>query len=125
MGGKETIEQRKYNRFCAAEDTFAVLHNGVYKLGQILDISIGGLGCKYCDGEKIPEGKSTLDIFLVRYNFDLKNIPYQAVCDNEIETDIPFSTTIMRRKGVQFVELTPHQQSHLEYFLQNHTIGEV
>ena len=123
MGRKETVEQREHNRYCAAEDTFAVLHNGVYKLGQILDISMGGLGCKYCDGEKIPEEKSTLDIFLVRYNFALKNIPYQTVTDDTIETDIPFSITIMRRKGVRFGELTLHQQSHLEYFLQNYTAG--
>jgi hypothetical protein len=31
----------------------------------------------------------------------------------------------MKRRGVQFVELTNDELSHLKYFIENHAMGEV
>ena len=69
------------------------------------------------------EGPPEVMVIFTIDRFYSREIPCKAVSDLEIEDSPPFSSISMRRCGVQFGELTQEQESQLDYFLQNHTVG--
>ena len=120
----EIIERRDHMRFKTQEGAFATLRGQISKLGQIIDISKGGLAFRYIDTGDPPNESSELDIFLAEIGFHLEKIAFKTISDSEADREHPFSTIKMRRRGVQFTVLKQDQISQLEYFIQNHTTGE-
>jgi hypothetical protein len=47
VGRKRTIERRKNKRYKAVDGAYAAISPNLNKLGQIIDISMGGLVFKY------------------------------------------------------------------------------
>lgn len=124
---KEVDERRKHKRFRVQNGAFAVFTAfswpySTQKLGQIIDIGMGGLAFSYIASEEAPTGAVELSIFLAENRFHLRNIPFETISDVETN-EVPFSSITMKRSGVQFGELTPNQVSQLKYFISNHTIG--
>ena len=122
-------ERRKHKRFRVKNGTFAVLSaislpHSTQKVGQITDISMGGLAFSYIASEEPSNGSVQLSIFLGGNRFDLREIPFETIWDIETQ-EVRFRALTMRRSGVQFGKLTPHQISQLKYFIQNYTIVEV
>ncbi len=115
------FERRKHKRFKAAQGAYAVLGPETSKLGQIKDISMGGLAFKYLADEARPNSAGDLDIVIRQNNYCIKNIPIQTVSDFELARESAFSTVRLRRQGVQFGKLTSDQMSQLEFVLKNHT----
>jgi c-di-GMP-binding flagellar brake protein YcgR len=97
-----------------------------------MDISMGGIAFRYMDSKK-PTDESRLDMFLTEGDMCLGQVPIKAVSDYEIPNtvlcktvdEIPPSCRTMRRCGVQFGDLTQHQRSQLQHYIQNHTTGIV
>jgi hypothetical protein len=85
---------------------------------------MGGLSFAYMADEERPSRSFELDIFLAGGSFDLQEVPFGTISDFHND-GMPLSSVKMRRMNVQFGDLTPHQVSQLEYFIQNHTTGEV
>ena len=126
MDGKGFVERRKHKRFQVQENTFALLRAQVSKLGRVIDISKGGLAFRYVSiGERL-KGPLELDLLSHHRDFDLNKIPVRIISNFEIVGKKPFTyrSITLRRVGVQFGELTQRQKSKLEYFIQNHAIGE-
>ena len=115
------FERRKYRRFKAVQGAYAVLGPETSKLGQIKDISMGGLAFKYLADEARSDGAGELDIIIRQDCLCVKNIPIQTVSDFELARENAFSTIRLRQQGVQFVELTSDQTSQLEFILKHHT----
>jgi hypothetical protein len=63
-----------------------------------------------------------LDLFLIDADFYLSEIPFSMVWDCRTHQN-PFSSITLRRCGVRFGELSLSQQTDLDYFIQNHTLG--
>ena len=128
---KRTVERRKHKRYQVPAGSFVALgpHNTI--LGQIIDISMGGLAFRYMDSKKPTDG-SHIDIFLIERDFCLGKVPIKSVSDYEIDNTVvckivdgvPPSCRAMKRSSVQFGDLTHNQVSRLEHFIQNHTTGE-
>jgi hypothetical protein len=124
-------ERRKHKRFRPPKSSFVWLATDDSTVGQLIDMSIGGLGVRYI-GDEFPN-ESQLDIFSVEYNFHVRQVPFKTVSNSVIydktllRTDdgVHPSARTMRRSGVQFGELTDEQMSQVEYFIQNYTVGEV
>jgi hypothetical protein len=125
MKRKKRVEQRKQNRFRVREGAFAVLGDDISKLGQIIDICMGGLAFRYVAMGTPTDGPFKLDIFLDEKGFYLGSLPFKIISDIEIDHEIPFSSITVRRHGVQFGKLTHKQMSQLNYFIRNHTVGEL
>ena len=119
------VEQRNQRRFKAEDGTYALLRGPVSKLGQIVDISRGGFAFRYIDIGERPEGSFELDIFLRRDGFSLEKVGFKTVSDFLSNKEFPFSSIRTRRRGGQLVALSEHQISRLEYFIRNHTRGEI
>lgn len=128
----ELVEQRRHKRYQVPTGLFVALGPNDTILGQILDISMGGLAFRYLDSKK-PTDCSYLNIFLIEHDFCLGNVPITSVSDYEIDNTVvckivdgvPLSCRAMKRSSVQFGELTYHQRYQIEGFIQNHTTDEL
>ncbi len=141
---KDFIERRKHNRFRVKEGGFAIIMSATanlgqiedmsmgeialavlkakpLKMGQIVNISKGGLAFCYIDSE-IEAGKSSeLDILFAQKGFHLKKVMFKTAADYKAESEFPFSSIVMRQRSVQFREMRPYQISRLDYFIKNYT----
>ena len=121
INSEKVIERRSQERFQVQQGVYALLKNGSSKLGQIKNISKGGLAFMYInDGEQINE-PIEVDIFLSGYGFILKGIPCKKISDIHVNNFIPFSTFEMRQLGVQFGEVSLNVLAHLNTFIENYT----
>ena len=106
------------------EIALAVLKAKPLKMGQIVNISKGGLAFRYIDSE-VEAGKlSELDILFAQNGFHLQKVPFKIVADYKAAIEFPFSSIVMRQRSVQFKEIKPYQTSQLDYFIKNYTTGE-
>jgi hypothetical protein len=132
MSQAEPAEQRHHKRYQVPVGSFVTIGPHGSILGQIIDISTGGLAFRYMDSEK-PTDDSYLDIFSTECDLCLCNIPFDTVSDYEIHNtvlckvvdSVPPSCRAMKRSSVQFGELTYHQRSQLHDFLQINAAGEL
>jgi len=116
-------EKRRFRRFQAPQNAFALLRGPESRLGQIIDISKGGLAFRYLSNGRQPRRSFQLDIFLANNGFRLEKVSSRTVSDFEISKQALANSVTMRRCGVQFDELNQDHISRLEYFLENYTLG--
>lgn len=121
---KNPVEQRRYKRLQVRDGAFVLLGPDSTKLGRIIDISRGGLSFSHMARAGPSNDLFELDLFLIDTDFYLSGVPFVTVWDLKTHEN-PFSSITMRRCGVQFGELTPGQRTEIEYFIQDHTLGEV
>jgi len=137
------VEQRKHERFQIKEVAFAfmrfgstepirVLNKGIgeiacavfrskpIKLGKIDNISMGGLAFCHVDGNSQSSELLVLDILLAACGFYLGNMSFETISDNEVIEDFPIDSVTMRHVQTKFKELTPNQESMLEFLIQKY-----
>ena len=122
---EDFLEQRKHKRFRAQDGTYAILKGPGKKLGQVINISIGGLAFRYIDIGERPKKSYQLDIFLTENSFRLEKLNFKTISDFEVDDEFNFSSIPMRRRGVQFEELEQNQLDQIEHFIQKHTVSNV
>jgi hypothetical protein len=129
---KEIVDQRKHKRYGVPTGSFVVLGSHGSIIGQIIDISLGGVAFRYMNSRQ-PRDESYLDIFLTEGDLSLGKVPFKTISDCEIPNTvlykvvdpIPIGYKAMKRVSVQFAQLTSHQISRLENLIRSHTTGEV
>jgi hypothetical protein len=120
----EVVERRRHKRFQAEEGAYAAVRPQYDKIGQIIDVSRGGLAFRYMISGGQEDASSELDIFLIGDGFHLDKVPFQTVSDEGIPERLSPGSQKMRRCGVQFGELTQMQILKLKEFILNHTVVE-
>lgn len=116
----KTKNRRLFHRFKVPHDAFAIIKSPRFKLGQIADMSNGGMSICYLD-ELLPDANdATIDILLADDDFYIEGIPVSFVwntcCD---DCGAPASST-MRKTGMCFGPLTPEQETKLNVFIPFH-----
>ena len=124
MTDNNNRDRRKQTRFKAVNGAFAAVRQKSNHLGQIKDISFGGLAFTYLANEGATNGARVLDIFVTKHQLYIKDIPFQLVRDTQVEKENPFSTVPVRQQSVQFGALSENQKSQLIHLMQYHTVGE-
>jgi hypothetical protein len=122
------VERRNHIRFLVKPGVFAVLGPYSFQMGQIVDISEGGLAFQYKQGKE-----ESADTYEVSILFDGKSdnntSPFKftgkAISDVEVRGTNPFSTAVIKRFSIEFENLTYYQQAWLSECIRNHTIGKV
>jgi hypothetical protein len=114
-------DRRKHQRFKAREGLFASLEPSD-AVGEITDISEGGLTVQYALYDRFSEVPSEVTIVSSTDSFHSKELPCRTVSDFCIK-EVPFSSILVRRFGLQFKALSKEQKSQLDYCLQNYTVG--
>jgi len=121
---KELVDQRKHMRFRVREGAFAVLKPHFTIVGEIIDVSKGGLGFRYITGDEHSSESSELNILFADGNFCLRHVLFKTISDFVMSNEFSSGSITTKRRGIQFGELTLGQTSALEYFIQNYTTGE-
>jgi c-di-GMP-binding flagellar brake protein YcgR len=122
--GKQEVERRRDGRFQVPDGVFVEVRRPSHsKLGEIINISMGGVAFRYLATKKPSNGSYKLDIFFDEGRFRLNDIFLQTVTDFKTHK-IPYTSITMRRSSVQFKRLSHHQSSQLEHFIENYAVGE-
>jgi len=121
---EKKIERREHKRFLVQEGAYALLKNNSSKLGQIKNISRGGLAFSYIVDEEQMHDSFKVDIFISNLGYCLKDIPSKKISDFHVDNKLPFSTFSIRQVGIQFNELNHSQLSQLDNLMRDHTTGE-
>ena len=115
-------DRRKNKRFQVKRFTFVKLcSESDEDMGQLLDISEGGLSLRYFLKAQNPINFSQLGIFLPDCDLAIDGIPFSVVSDTELPNGFPLDPLIFRRCGVKFGQLTSKQLSELDYFLKTNS----
>lgn len=115
----QSTQRRKHKRREPEEDAYVLFRHPVTQMGQIIDISRGGISFSSpSESQKLGE-LFELDIFINGASFYLERVPCKYVSECEIVVD--GVSEVSRRYGVAFRELTQRQVSQLEYLLRRHT----
>jgi hypothetical protein len=111
-------EQRAHERFRAKEGVFAVIkknNDSKMTVGQIIDISRGGMSLKYLANSEPIDGEHKLDIYYTGHGAQLKDIPFKVVTDFRLDSPFPFSSVFMRRGCLQFQDMS---NDHINQFIE-------
>ncbi len=122
VGRKRTVERRKNKRYKAVEGAYAAISPNSHKLGQIIDISMGGLAFKYIDTSKDDDNDvHPLEetIFLSSMGYYVGDIPFKTIADYEVTNAPSFSSMKVRKRHVKFTDLSFKQLFDLDYYLRN------
>ena len=145
---RKKTERRVHKRFSVKDRTFAMLRSdrcsldqikrmsmgeiacAVYNskpaiMGQIVDMSQGGLSFDCIDEICTPGDSLKLDILFANEKFYMGRIKFRPVHELKSSDNTALNPIPMKKQGVQFVDLSFKQLSRLERFLRNHTDGEV
>ncbi len=128
VGRKRTVERRRNKRYKAVEGAYAAVSPNSHKLGQIIDISMGGLSFKYIDTSKDEKEKGKLSdetIFLSSMGYYVGDLPFKTVSDYEVTNAPSFSSMKVRKRHVQFTDLSFKQLFDLDYYLRNNVSEQV
>lgn len=128
VGRKRTIERRKNKRYKAVEGAYAAISPNSHKLGQIIDLSMGGLAFKYIDtSHDDPDAQRDPEetIFLSSMGYYVGDLPFKTISDYEITNTPSFSSMKVRKRHVQFKDLTFKQLFDLDYYLKNNVTEQV
>lgn len=125
-----TEERRKLKRFQIKAKTFAAFFgpDSNRKIGEIINMSTGGMAFRYLNYEKQPYGivfsdkPVELDIFWNGDGFSIGKISVKTISDSVISQMSPFSFITMRRCRMKFTELTPNQDLQLDLFIKYHSL---
>ena len=117
-----TGERRKNKRYNAIEGAYAVVSPNSNKLGQIIDISKGGLCFKYIDTSNDDREDGTQQeesISLSSMKYYVGNLPFKTVADYEVLNLPTFSSMRVIKMHVQFTGLSFNQLFDLDNYLRN------
>jgi hypothetical protein len=121
------VERRAHSRYIVPEGAFAVLRPWVPSfgqdidiIGQIIDVSPGGLALSYIADEAPSDRSVTLDILMSHNRFSLIHVPFRNISDFQTPQEFPCSSITTRRRGVAFQSLTEGQRALLQSFVMKY-----
>lgn len=107
---KKIIEERRsHKRFNIKKCTIAVSA----KLGQVVDISMGGLSFSYIETGNWVKESSPLATLFGPDDLCIDEFPMRIISDCSLGNGV----SMLRRCGVEFGELNQKQISQLEHFI--------
>ena len=122
MDKKLVRERRKYQRYAIKDIAFAIIRSSAEEeLGQISNISMGGLAFQYFIGNREFQKAEKLDVLLADSGVHVENIEFRVVDDYELVNELPFSSITKREQRVHFNELNSNQKEGLDSFIRRHT----
>jgi len=121
---KKPKERRKHPRFDLKDIAFAILKaDREEELGQIVNISRGGLAFHYFIGNRELQKADRLDVLIADNGLHVENIEFSVVDDFELVNELPFSSITKREQRVLFNRLTESQRQGIESFIRRHAFA--
>lgn len=115
-------EKRKFKRLRCREGAFAAFLKGdeLINMGQVIDVSLGGVCFQYLATAGSDEAYSEVKIFGSNGHFiHLERVQCRVVYDREVPDGGSWGKISTRRCGVQFEELSVRNLAILEEFISH------
>ncbi len=119
---EEFVERRQHPRYQLSDD---ILVFNETTFGQIINFSKGGLAFRYLTSKDIAQETFVeLGVLNSASGFYMENITCKTVNTSDSTPIHPTGSTIVRRNGVQFDNLTTDQLQQIESFIAENK-GEI
>ena len=116
-------DRRKNRRFKIKSVTYTVFKTmSDEDMGELIDISKGGLSFRYYISSKKVKDPYELNIISADDSFQLNNVPIKEISNITKSDKSHLKSIVQGRFGFQFMDLTPYQISELDYFMKNYTL---
>lgn len=112
-------ERRKRERFIMRDGAYAFLRPPANKIGQVIDISLDGLAFSYFSTNGPILDAHGLDL-LADEGIYLENLPFKTVNDFIIPNEQPYSQITMRRRCIQFGNLTTRDRNLIQNLIDKY-----
>ena len=127
---KKFNERRMDQRYKVQNGLFALIDTDIStKMGQVVDISNGGVGFRYKEYSEQPSDDPNELVIIYDDDNSNNNVRFtfkiNTVSEHEIPNECKFSSVIKKRCGVKFSDMSYYQKSWLNYLILNHTKGEI
>ncbi|MEW6673595.1 MAG: PilZ domain-containing protein [Thermodesulfobacteriota bacterium] len=120
---RSRTDNRRHNRYRVKDHIYVNLRSASgEEVGQLLDISRGGLSLQFLATDEKSRTYTDLGI-LASMDLAMERIPFRTVSVAEADDHIPLSVTRMLRYSLEFKDLTSAQKDKLDYFIKNYTYG--
>jgi len=111
-------ERRRHPRFLANSGTFVISVGDPAHMGELVDISLSGLSFRYLDAAQEFGRVEEMTVCTADKQHCVDNLKCRTVFDLKDDRDTESLSTILKRRGVQFEDLTQTQMEQLRYFIQ-------
>lgn len=148
MTKKPRHDRRRHQRYRMKNRIFAVVRSDTYaayeiesmskgavalavikskppRMGEIVEISLGGLAFHFLANDAHLTHDAEMDIIFADEDFHLRRVSFRTIKETAIEGEAPFDVLSMRRLTVAFEGLDPQQQLQLQHMLQHYTSKDV
>ena len=116
-------DSRRHYRYRVKDHIYVNLRSeSGEEVGQLVDISKGGLSFQFLALDEKPKTFTDLGI-LASMDLAMERIPFRTVSIEEVNNHIPMSVTRMLRYSLEFKDLSPDQQDKIDFFIKNYTYG--
>ncbi len=114
-------ERREHNRISLRKKCL-INHSG--NVGEIIDLSLGGVSCWCVHGHLCTEGSSRkVDIFCKEGHLWARRLPLQVLTSESVVGKFLGGVPV-RRCRARFAELRDGQRDQLENIILNHTLAQ-
>lgn len=126
-----SIDQRRFRRYRGRREALAIVYqptsrsssNGLISIGQVVDVSYGGLALSHINSVEKSNFPLYLKIFGINHvSLRMEGISCKIIYDKALKSALYLPE--IRRSGIQFDDLSPSQLSFLEYYMENYTEDE-
>ena len=117
-------ERRIAKRYRAMDGALAALSPESGHIGQIRNISSGGLAFRYIADtmtDRAPHATFSLQLMFAGEGVWLDGIPVRRVADVAVSAEASFSGLPLRQTSLQFVSLTAPQKDALQAYIRRCT----
>ena len=114
-------ERRKHERFKVKEGVLAVSSPDYDRVGQIKDVSKGGLAFQHLVITESTEEPFEVEILSEFDDFRLEKLPVRAVVDFELDSKGLYALFSIRQLSLQFRRMNHSQKLLLDHFIQRYT----
>ena len=116
------VERRKHQRYKIQNLIIAVPQRSDSQVARIVNISKGGMAVCYVDQKEWLGEAKEIDI-LLNSSFFMTSIPIKSIRDFTVNNQAAFSIIRERQCCLHFGSLSPAQESLLDEFIMNYSVG--
>ncbi|GAB6144222.1 PilZ domain-containing protein [Desulfocicer niacini] len=110
-------DRRRHKRVELKQGAYAAISPNSFKIGQIKNISRGGLLFSYIDTQITPENPVENHLFLSSTNAHVSKLPFRTISDRPVKPNGKNNNAPMRERGIEFGTLTLTQMMILDNYI--------
>ncbi len=112
-------EKRSCPRYPFKDIAYIILNTGNIMVGQLVDLSRGGLGFSYIGTNLVKEKETSLDIFLYNMDIYMKRLPVSIIHNFPLTESVYNPALTMMRCGIRFRDLPKKQAEQLHCIIRS------